>query len=101
MKKVTVFIFSVGLNQVLNAQQNGEPFQNIERSRHNGCGRRDSSVFRNMKTKFASSFLSLFVLQQQSDVPVSNGPISYLIGGIIAFLILGYLIYTLLRPEKF
>jgi len=31
----------------------------------------------------------------------SNGPQSYLIGGIIAFIILGYLIYTLVRPEKF
>jgi len=30
-----------------------------------------------------------------------NGPQSYLIGGIIALLILGYLIYTLVRPEKF
>jgi K+-transporting ATPase KdpF subunit len=25
----------------------------------------------------------------------------YLIGGIIALLIMGYLIYTLIRPEKF
>jgi K+-transporting ATPase KdpF subunit len=31
----------------------------------------------------------------------SNGPVSYLIGGIVALLIMGYLIYTLLRPEKF
>jgi K+-transporting ATPase KdpF subunit len=31
----------------------------------------------------------------------SNGTVSYIIGGIIALLIMGYLIYTLLRPEKF
>jgi K+-transporting ATPase KdpF subunit len=30
-----------------------------------------------------------------------NGPHSYLVGGIIAFLIMGYLIYSLVRPEKF
>jgi K+-transporting ATPase KdpF subunit len=35
------------------------------------------------------------------DATVSNGPVSYIIGGIIALLILGYLIYTLLRPDKF
>ena len=54
-----------------------------------------------MKTKFASSFISLLVINPNSDATVSNGPISYLIGGIVALLILGYLIYTLLRPEKF
>lgn len=27
--------------------------------------------------------------------------LSYIIGGVIALLILGYLIYTLLHPEKF
>ena len=31
----------------------------------------------------------------------SDNKISYLIGGIIALLILGYLIYTLMHPEKF
>jgi K+-transporting ATPase KdpF subunit len=35
------------------------------------------------------------------DVPVANGHVSYLIGGIVAILIMGYLIYTLLRPDKF
>jgi len=54
-----------------------------------------------MKTKFASSFISLVVLPEHADTVVSNGPISYLIGGIIALLIMGYLIYTLMRPDKF
>jgi len=31
----------------------------------------------------------------------SNGTGSYVIGGIIAFLIMCYLIYSLIRPEKF
>jgi K+-transporting ATPase KdpF subunit len=54
-----------------------------------------------MKTKLSRSFLLLAVVPTSSDAAVSNGPISYLIGGIIALLIMGYLIYTLLRPEKF
>jgi K+-transporting ATPase KdpF subunit len=54
-----------------------------------------------MKTKFASALMSLVVIPVPSDTAVSNGPLSYLIGGIIALLIMGYLIYTLLRPDKF
>jgi K+-transporting ATPase KdpF subunit len=54
-----------------------------------------------MKTKFAKMFFSLAVVPLHSDASVSNGPVSYLIGGIIALLIMGYLIYTLLRPDKF
>jgi K+-transporting ATPase KdpF subunit len=54
-----------------------------------------------MKTKAGTLLLSLFIVPIQQDAQVSNGPLSYLIGGIIALLILGYLIYTLLRPEKF
>jgi K+-transporting ATPase KdpF subunit len=55
----------------------------------------------NMKAKVATSFMSLVVVPVHSDAAVSNDPLSYLIGGIIALLIMGYLIYTLLRPEKF
>jgi K+-transporting ATPase KdpF subunit len=54
-----------------------------------------------MKTKITASFISLVVVPLQSDAAVSNGLISYIIGGIIALLIMGYLIYTLLRPDKF
>jgi K+-transporting ATPase KdpF subunit len=54
-----------------------------------------------MKTKIAKSFMSLAVVPIHSDSTVSNGPLSYIIGGIIALLIMGYLIYTLLRPDKF
>lgn len=54
-----------------------------------------------MKIKLASSFISAAVAPIQTDAAASNGPASYIIGGIIAFLILGYLIYTLLHPDKF
>jgi K+-transporting ATPase KdpF subunit len=54
-----------------------------------------------MKTKTAKSLLSLVVLPVHTEAAVSNGPISYLIGGIIALMIMGYLIYTLLHPDKF
>lgn len=33
--------------------------------------------------------------------PVSGFPVSYLIGAIIAVLIMGYLFYILINPEKF
>jgi K+-transporting ATPase KdpF subunit len=51
---------------------------------------------RNLMTSF---FVSVVPVQNSSAV--SNGTASYLIGGIIAMLILGYLIYTLLHPDKF
>jgi len=44
---------------------------------------------------------SLLVIPLQNETAVSGNAISYLIGGIIALLILGYLIYTLIYPEKF
>jgi K+-transporting ATPase KdpF subunit len=49
-----------------------------------------------MNTKY---FLQ--ILPVNSQAAMSNSTVSYLIGGIIALLILGYLVYTLLHPEKF
>jgi K+-transporting ATPase KdpF subunit len=54
-----------------------------------------------MKTKIKKSLLILATMPVVSGSDVANGPVSYLIGGIIALLIMGYLVYTLLRPEKF
>jgi K+-transporting ATPase KdpF subunit len=54
----------------------------------------------NMKTNVKNSFILLAAAPVNSDASVSNGPLSYLIGGIIALLIMGYLIYTLIRPDK-
>jgi len=49
-----------------------------------------------MSTKFLSS-----VVPVGSGTSLTGNSLSYLLGGIIAFLILVYLIYTLFRPEKF
>ncbi len=54
-----------------------------------------------MKTEITKSFMLLTVVPDTSGAIASNGPLSYLIGGIVALLILGYLVYTLLRPDKF
>jgi len=48
-----------------------------------------------------NSEILLAIMNNRPDVTLSENKISYLIGGIIALLILGYLIYTLLRPDKF
>jgi len=54
-----------------------------------------------MEKKVATSSLLLVISPAPSGAVVSNGPFSYLIGGIIALLIMGYLVYSLLRPDKF
>lgn len=54
-----------------------------------------------MKTKVVKSFLLIAVVPAPSEAAASNSPLSYLIGGIVALLIMGYLVYTLLHPEKF
>jgi K+-transporting ATPase KdpF subunit len=54
-----------------------------------------------MKTKIMISFLPMAVVPVHPGESTSNGPLSYIAGGIIALLILAYLIYTLLHPEKF
>jgi K+-transporting ATPase KdpF subunit len=48
-----------------------------------------------MKTNIVKSYM---LLLSATD---ANNPLSYLIGGIVALLILGYLVYTLMRPERF
>jgi K+-transporting ATPase KdpF subunit len=54
-----------------------------------------------MKTRVLVSFLPLAAVPVNPGESASNGPLSYIAGGIIALLILAYLIYTLLHPEKF
>lgn len=51
-----------------------------------------------MKTKVDRLFMLLVAVP---GTAASNSPLSYLIGAIIAVLIMGYLVYTLLHPEKF
>jgi K+-transporting ATPase KdpF subunit len=54
-----------------------------------------------MRTNVASAFILLVLPPAPPDSAVSNGPAAYLIGSIIAVLILAYLVYTLIKPEKF
>ncbi len=54
-----------------------------------------------MKNRVVKSMLLLVAAPAPPGAVVSNGPMSYLIGGIVALLIMGYLVYTLLRPDKF
>ena len=54
-----------------------------------------------MKKKVATSCILLVTSPAPAGAVGSNGPLSYLIGGIIALLIMAYLVYSLVRPEKF
>jgi K+-transporting ATPase KdpF subunit len=58
-------------------------------------------IVNRMRANVASSFILLVASPAQPGGAGSNGPVVYLIGGIIALLIMGYLVYTLIRPEKF
>jgi len=43
----------------------------------------------------------MIIISVQQKTSASDNALTYIIGGIIALLILGYLVYTLLHPEKF
>jgi len=49
-----------------------------------------------MNTKFFLAMVNI-----RTDAALTDNKVSYLIGGIIALLIMGYLIYSLLRPDRF
>jgi len=54
-----------------------------------------------MKNKVSQSLVLLLAVPAPAGELNSNGTLSYLIGGIIALLIMGYLVYTLVHPDKF
>jgi K+-transporting ATPase KdpF subunit len=54
-----------------------------------------------MKSMILKLLFFPVLVPEHAQSAASNNPISYIIGGIIALLILGYLVYSLLRPEKF
>lgn len=54
-----------------------------------------------MKTNLKSSLIILAALPFPINAATSNNTVSYIIGGVIAIFILGYLIYTLIKPERF
>jgi K+-transporting ATPase KdpF subunit len=58
-------------------------------------------MLNNMKINIPKSLMLLLVVPAPTSEAASNSSLSYFIGGIIAVLIMGYLVYTLLRPEKF
>jgi K+-transporting ATPase KdpF subunit len=45
--------------------------------------------------------LALLLMPLNHESAASDSTHGYLIGGIIALLIMGYLIYTLMHPDKF
>ena len=54
-----------------------------------------------MQAKVSTSFIFLTVTPASSGTAIAESRFGYLIGVIIALIIMGYLIYTLIRPEKF
>jgi K+-transporting ATPase KdpF subunit len=56
-----------------------------------------------MKTRNLTRFLILIVVPVTANRPesVENGGNLYIAGAIIALLILVYLVYSLLKPDKF
>jgi K+-transporting ATPase KdpF subunit len=54
-----------------------------------------------MKPGISISFMMLLVSPDRLSGTATEGNSGYLIGGIIALLILGYLVYALFKPEKF
>jgi K+-transporting ATPase KdpF subunit len=51
-------------------------------------------------TQFFSIFLAV-VVPENSKAAAANNTISYILGAIIAILIMAYLIYSLIKPENF
>ncbi len=52
------------------------------------------------KNEAVSSYVFLAAIPVFGDV-ASYKPQSYIIGGIIALFVMGYLVYSLIKPEKF
>jgi K+-transporting ATPase KdpF subunit len=59
------------------------------------------NILSNMKKDAQTTLMTALVLPAAAGPSASNGPASYIMGGIIALLIMGYLFYTLFRPDKF
>jgi K+-transporting ATPase KdpF subunit len=59
--------------------------------------------FKQMRLKKLKPELYLLVVPIAVTVPgdADNNKVSYIIGGVIAVFILAYLLYSLLKPDKF
>jgi K+-transporting ATPase KdpF subunit len=53
-----------------------------------------------MKVKTLASVVTA-AIPSETHTAIPNNPAGYIIGGIIALLIMGYLIYTLIYPDRF
>jgi K+-transporting ATPase KdpF subunit len=62
---------------------------------------KNNIIYNQMKNKVATSLTLLVAVPAPAGEIHANGTLSYLIGGIIALLIMGYLVYTLMHPDKF
>ncbi len=54
-----------------------------------------------MKTKIITSVILLVVIPETANSNASPNPVNYIIGGIVALFLLGYLFYSLSKPEEF
>jgi K+-transporting ATPase KdpF subunit len=54
-----------------------------------------------MKTQTTLLLVALTSVKAQAGDHMPEGHSGYVLGGVIALLIICYLIYTLIRPEKF
>jgi K+-transporting ATPase, KdpF subunit len=54
-----------------------------------------------MKTNIYSFMMIAVFVPTLDETPIGNGMWGYLLGALIALFIMGYLVYSLLKPEKF
>jgi K+-transporting ATPase KdpF subunit len=54
-----------------------------------------------MRQNVLASLIHMVAAPVHSGAAVTNGSVGYLIGGVVSILLMGYLIFTLLHPEKF
>jgi len=52
-----------------------------------------------MKTKLFSA--AIIIISTKAESNPANGYTSYLIGLVIALFLMGYLVYSLIKPDKF
>jgi len=54
-----------------------------------------------MKTKIITSVIFLVVTPETTNDSALTNPVNYIIGGIVALFIVGYLFYSFRKPEEF
>jgi K+-transporting ATPase KdpF subunit len=54
-----------------------------------------------MKTDYLKSLVFLIAIPERAKAPINQSQVMDSIGLIVALLVLAYVIYSLLKPEKF